>query len=332
MLLILSDSPMSTIIANIDIITLILTPLALFLIVLLLILTQALFVNRAQFHIAKIYYPHPRMYKALNWWGTFIHELSHGLMVLVSLNKLKEFKVGSGSGHVTWSSTKRQGYVAWLSAQIVSVAPFFIPPLLIGIPLVYTKRVNLETIIINLGFADPINMVLMLCLELIPQLALKIGKMLAGLNLLCIWDVLLLVLLMFSFSGAKPSSIKESTTEGDIQSFLRQCKEHPIYTSFCLVFLILLFGVIGYYSWGLLLGVCAFVIMLPILSVFALILNILFVEFVHQLDSTPRLYKIVPIVAFVGCYFLATQFTANQYLINGMSAGLLVVVLKVVTK
>jgi len=72
--------------------------------------------------------------------------------------------------------------------------------------------------------------------------------------------------------------------------------------------------------------------MLPILSVFALILNILFVEFVHQLDSTPRLYKIVPIVTFVGCYFLATQFTANQYLINGVSVGLLVVMLKVVTK
>jgi len=123
--------------------------------------------------------------------------------------------VGSGGGHVTWSSTKRQGYVAWLSAQIVSVAPFFTPPLLIGIPLVYTKK---GTIIINLGFADTINMVLMLCLELIPQLALKIGKMLAGLNLLCIWDVLLLVLLMFSFSGAKPSSIKESSTEGDVKS------------------------------------------------------------------------------------------------------------------
>jgi hypothetical protein len=209
------------------------------------------------------------MYKALNWWGTFVHELSHALMVLVSLNKIKEFKVDSGGGHVTWSSTKKQGYIAWISAQIVSLAPFFIPPLLIGIPLVYTKTIDLKSVIANLGFSDPINTILMLCLELIPQLILKIGKMLAVLNLFCIWDVLLVVILMFSFSGAKPSSIKDGCMEGDIQSFLRRCKEHPIYTFFSLMLLISVFWVIGYYSWGLLLSVCAFVIMLPILSVFA---------------------------------------------------------------
>ena len=323
---------MNTAIANTDIIAIILTPLSFLLILLLLTMLQSLFVNRAQFHIAKIYYPHPRMYKALNWWGTFVHELSHALMVLVSLNKIKEFKVGSGGGHVTWSSTKRQGYIAWLSAQIVSLAPFFIPPLLIGIPLVYTKIIDLKGITVNFGFSDPINMILMLWLELIPQLALKIGKMLAGLNLFCFWDVLLLVILMFSFSGAKPSSIKDSGVEGDIQSFLRRCKEHPVYTFFSFVLLILVFCLFAYWGWGLLVGVCAFVIMLPILSVFALILNILFVEFVHRLDNTPRMYKIMPIMAFVGCYILAAQFTANQYLINGLSVGLLVGVLKLVSK
>ena len=314
---------MNTAIANTDIITIILTPLSFLLILLLLTTAQSLFVNRAQFHIAKIYYPHPRMYKALNWWGTFIHELSHALMVLFSLNKIKEFKVGSSGGHVTWSSTKRQGYIAWLSAQIISLAPFFIPPLLIGIPLVYTEIIDLKGITVNFGFADPLNMISMLCLELIPQLVLKIGKMLAGLNLLCFWDVLLLVILMFSFSGARPSSIKDSHMEGDIQSFLKRCKEHLIYTFFCFALLILFFWIIGHYSWGLLVGVCAFVIMLPILSVFALILNILFVEFVHRLDNTPKMYKIMPILAFVGCYFLTAQFTANQYLINGLSVGLL---------
>ena len=323
---------MNTAIANTDIITIILTPLSFLLILLLLTTAQSIFVNRAQFHIAKIYYYHPRMFKALNWWGTFIHELSHALMVLVSLNKIKEFKVSSSSGHVTWSSTKKQGYIAWLSAQIISLAPFFIPPLLIGIPLVYTEIIDLKGITVNFGFADPINMISMLCLELMPQLALKIGKMLAGLNLFCIWDVLLLVILMFSFSGAKPSSIKEGGMEGDIQNFLRQCKEHLIYTFFCLMLLILVFWIIAYYSWDLLVGIGAFVIMLPILSVFALILNILFVEFVHRLDNTAKVYKIMPILAFVGCYVLAAQFTANQYLINGVSLGLLAVVLKVVSR
>jgi len=323
---------MHTATANTDIITIILTPLFFLLILLLLTAMQSLFVNRAQFHIAKVYYHHPRMFKALNWWGTFVHELSHALMVLVSLNKIKEFKVGSGGGHVTWSSTKKQGYVAWFSAQIISLAPFFIPPLLIGVPLVYTEIIDLRGITVKSGFSDPINMISMLCLELVPQLALKIGKMLGGLNLFCIRDVLLLAILMFSFSGAKPSSIKDRGREGDIQSFLRRCKEHPIYTFFSLVLLISLFWVIAYYSWGLLLSVCAFVIMLPMLSLFALILNILFVEFVHRLDNTPGMYKIVPIMAFVGCYFLTAQFTANQYLINGVSFGLLVVVLKVVSK
>lgn len=137
---------------------------------------------------------------------------------------------------------------------------------------------------------------------------------------------------MFSFSGAKPSSIKDGRVEGDIQNFLRRCKEHLVYTFSCLMLLILLFWVIGYYSWGLLWNVCAFVTMLPILSVFALILNIFFVVFVHRLDNTPKMYKIMPIVAFWGCYVLTAQCTANQYLINGVSVGLLIVVLKVVSK
>ena len=137
---------------------------------------------------------------------------------------------------------------------------------------------------------------------------------------------------MFSFSNAKPSSIKEGRVEGDIQNFLRRCEEHPVYTFSCLMLLILLFWVIGYYSWDLLWNVCAFVTMLPILSVFALILNIFFVEFVHRLDNTPKMYKIMPIVAFVGCYVLMAQFTTNQYLINGVSVELLVGVLKVVSK
>ncbi|RCV62814.1 hypothetical protein C5S53_17175 [Methanophagales archaeon] len=137
---------------------------------------------------------------------------------------------------------------------------------------------------------------------------------------------------MFSFSSAKPSSIKDGRVEGDIQNFLRRCKEHPIYTFSCLMLLILLFWVIGYYSWDLLWNVCAFVTMLPILSVFALILNIFFVEFVHRLDNTLKMYKILPIVAFWGRYFLTAQFTANQYLINGVSVGLLEGVLKVVSK
>jgi hypothetical protein len=98
MLSLLFDSPMNTTITNADIITLILIPLSFLLILLLLTAIQSFLVTRAQFHIAKIYYPHPRMYKALNWWGTFMHELSHALMVLVSLNKIKEFKVGSGGG------------------------------------------------------------------------------------------------------------------------------------------------------------------------------------------------------------------------------------------
>jgi amino acid transporter len=109
---------------------------------------------------------------------------------------------------------------------------------------------------------------------------------------------------MFSFSSAKPSSIKDGRVEGDIQNFLRRCKEHPIYTFSCLIILILLF----------------------------LILNIFFVEFVHRLDNTPKMYKFMPIVAFVGCYVLMAQFTTNQYLINGVSICLLVVVLKVVSK
>jgi fumarate reductase subunit D len=79
-------------------------------------------------------------------------------------------------------------------------------------------------------------------------------------------------------------------------------------------------------------SVFAFVTVLPILLVFTLILYILFVEFVHRLDNTPKMYKIMPIVAFVGCYVLAAQFTANQYLINGASVGLLVVVLTVVSR
>ncbi len=70
-------------------------------------------VNLIGRHIGGISFNHPKLVRAMNWWGVFIHELSHALTAIATLNKVKEFKVTSSGGHVVHDI--RFGFSGWLA-------------------------------------------------------------------------------------------------------------------------------------------------------------------------------------------------------------------------
>lgn len=66
------------------------------------------------------------LYAIVSWFGTFLHEVSHASVLLLSGHGVKQFRAGVEEGHVL-PSRMRGG--AWtLTFLVAALAPLFIPP------------------------------------------------------------------------------------------------------------------------------------------------------------------------------------------------------------
>ena len=265
----------------------------------------------------------------MNWWGIFIHELSHAVTALLTLNKIKEFKVSSSGGHVVHYST-RSGFFPWLGAQLISASPAFVPPLMVAILLGYLHYIDLQNMTFDFGSLEPTGVISSLYLGLIPYIVKTAALLLVNLDYSRVENLLLLLILTFSFSAAKPSSIDKSKSgiQGDLQSLIEGFIKFPGYTFLGMLLSMAAFWILLKFNLTLFLYVVMFLILLPILSLFALVCNYLFIKLVALFDNSSKLRVILSISAFVLVYFFMKQYTVEQYLINIISACVLIGFLK----
>jgi hypothetical protein len=264
----------------------------------------------------------------MNWWGVFIHELSHAITALLTLNKIKEFKVSSSGGHVTHYSSG-SGYFQWLASQLISAAPAFVPPIIVAILLGYLHYIDFRYINFDFASLEPVGVISGLYLGLIPYIVKTVGLQLVNLDYSRVENIVLLLILTFSFSAAKPSSIdKKSGMQGDLQSLIEGFVKFPVYTILSVLVFTAFFWILLKLNLALLLYVVMFLVLLPILSVFALVCNYLFIRLVNLFDKSSKLRIIISISAFVLVYFFMKQYTGEQYMVNIISACVLVGILK----
>lgn len=121
-------------------------PFSFYFVIFSLFIIQSIIVNKISTHLGVISFNHPMLFRAMNWWGVFVHELSHAITAIVTLNKITEFKVSSDGGHVVHSGSRRFGFFQWLAVQSISASPAFIPPIIVAIFLLYLGYVNFSTI------------------------------------------------------------------------------------------------------------------------------------------------------------------------------------------
>lgn len=304
-------------------------PLSFFLVILSILALQSLTINIVSRRLGNISSNHPYLFRAMNWWGVFIHELSHAITAILTLNKVKEFKVSSSGGHVTHYSSG-SGFFQWLATQLISAAPAFVPPLIVAILLGYLHYIDLQKITFDFGSLEPAGVFSGLYLGLIPYIVKTVGLLLVNLDYSRVENILLLLILTFSFSAAKPSSIDKSKdgVQGDLQSLIEGFYKFPVYTLLSVLVFTGVFWILLKLNLALFLYVVMFLILLPILSIFALVCNYLFIRLINIFDKSSILRIVLSVSAFVLVYFFMKQYTVEQYLVNIISAGVLVGILK----
>jgi len=309
------------------IITFFAIPLSYFIVIFSVLLIQYSMVNIISSRIGRTSFNHPRLVRAMNWWGVFIHELSHALTAIATLNRVREFKVTSSGGHVVHDIRGRFGFFQWLAAQSISLAPAFVPPIIVALLMHYLGYIDFTHINFNAG--DPVSIIYTLYLDLIPYIIEKTGWLFVNLNYLKMGNFLLLLFLTFSFSSASPSSIRGKTgSQGDIQSVIQMSIKFPIYTLLFLLISILSFWILFRSNIPLFSMVLTYLLLLPVLSIFGLVFNYLFIMLVNLVDRSSVLRIIIAIVASVLVYAGMTQYYAAQYLVNISSLSVLIGFLK----
>ncbi len=301
-------------------------PLSYFLVIFSVLLIQYGMVNMISRHIGMISYNHPRLVRAMNWWGVFIHELSHALTAIATLNKVREFKVTSTGGHVVHDMSGRFGFFQWVSAQSISLAPAFVPPIMVAL-LMQFLGYKFAPISFNEG--DPVSIIYALYLDLIPSIIKMTGGRFVNLNYLNVENFLLLLFLMFSFSSAKPSSISgKPGNQGDIQSVIQMSIKFPVYSLLFMLISILSFWILFRYNTSFFSIVLTYLLLLPVLSIFGLLFNYLFIILINLADKSSIFMIVIALGASILVYAGMTQYAAAQYIINISSITVLAGFLK----
>ena len=307
------------------IITFFATPLSYFIVIFSVLLIQWGMMNLIGRYIGRISFNHPKLVRTMNWWGVFIHELSHALTAIATLNKVKEFKVTSSGGHVVHDI--RVGFFGWLGAQSISLAPAFVPPIIVALLMHYLGYIDFIRVNFNAG--DPVSIINSLYLDLIPFIIRTTGWLFVNLDYTKINNLILLLFLMFSFSSAKPSSISgKSGTQGDIQSVIQMSIKFPVYTLLFIFISILSFWILFNYNIPIFSIVITYLLLLPVLSIFGLLFNYLFIVIINLIDRSSVLRIIIAIAASVLVYMGMTQYYAAQHLVNISSIAVLIGFLK----
>ncbi|MHB1262191.1 MAG: hypothetical protein ACYC2H_10815 [Thermoplasmatota archaeon] len=178
------------------------------------------------------------MYAIVSWFGTFLHEVSHATVLLLSGHGLKEFRAGVEEGHVLPS--RMRGGVGMLFFLAAALAPLYIPPLLALLALYLVLGVAPIPFTVGgeglEGVWDAVRPVLV---ELPKELALAI----AGLDLADWRHAVVLAIVLLGAPGSRPSHVKSrfhaKGDGGDVAALRRHIRHHPLVF---IVFLALVFG------------------------------------------------------------------------------------------
>ncbi len=309
------------------IITFFAVPLSYLFVIFSVLLIQYGTVNIISGHIGRIYFNHPQLVRAMNWWGVFIHELSHAITAIATMNRVKEFKVSSTGGHVVHETSGKFGFLKWAAAQSISLAPAFVPPIMVALLMNYLGYIDFKHVDFNAG--DPVSIIKSLYLDMIPFIIKTTGWRFVNLDYANIGNFLLLIFLTFSFSSAKPSSISgKPGTQGDIQSVIQMSIKFPVYTLLFMLISILFFWILFVYNIPLFSIIMTYLLLLPVLSIFGLLFNYLFIMLVNLFDGSSMLRIIIALAASVLVYAGLTQYDAAQYIINISGIAVLFGILK----
>jgi hypothetical protein len=167
------------------------------------------------------------MYAIVSWFGTFLHEVSHATVLLLSGHGLKEFRAGVEEGHVLPS--RMRGGVGMLFFLAAALAPLYVPPLLALLTIYLVLGVApIPFTVGGEGFEGVWDAVRPVLVDL-PQ---ELGLAIAGLDLADWRHALVLAVVLLGAPGSRPSHIKSRFHSkgdgGDVAALRRHIRHHPL--------------------------------------------------------------------------------------------------------
>lgn len=167
------------------------------------------------------------LYAIVSWFGTFLHEVSHATVLLLSGHGVKQFRAGVEEGHVI--PGRMRGGVWTLTFLVAALAPLFIPPALVLVAL----TVGLDVLDIPFfvgpdsldGFAQALRPFFV---ELPRELALSIAR----LDLSDWKQALVLALILLGAPGSRPSHVRSrfhgKGDQGDVAALRSTIRRNPV--------------------------------------------------------------------------------------------------------
>ncbi len=283
--------------------TLIFAPLAPISGVLLFWFIQLLFIESQKYLLSKIRGKHEALCRFTNFLGIFFQTLCHALGYTVTGSGIAEFYLSVDYGKVS-PRKKKTGFFEWFANGFLFLGPFFIPPMLIMICLLFLIR--------NLGFLPTREYTF-------SQGLIDFGANLyifsrdflgfiASIDLFHPGHIGFLILMVFLGLGIRPSYIRDERREEKIDMLydLRNIKNHlihkPIYvvslifTSYIFFYLSHIFRLNWYIAFYSLLG------WLSIIAIVALLITHLIIVFIKVTDRLDKMRRLILYVTMIASY------------------------------
>jgi hypothetical protein len=181
------------------------------------------------------------LYSVVSWFGTFLHEVSHATVLLLSGHGIRQFRSGVEQGHVT-PGRLRGGFLGLMSFLAAALAPLFIPPAIVLFVLFLTvKGLPPPYLVPAASGLDGAIEALRHALFEYPQ---TLGTAIANLDLSSWRQALALVALLLFMPASRPSHTKGSRfhgtqDEGDVAVLRARIRER---WWLFLAFLVILYG------------------------------------------------------------------------------------------
>lgn len=194
------------------------------------------------------------LYSLVSWLGTFLHEVSHALVLLLGGHGIKGFRAGVDSGQVMPRRTRRSA-LGTLSFLAAAMAPIYLPPaLLLG--LLWWLQGDVVLWVSGGPGLDPAVEVLRSVFVDYPS---RVGRATAGLDLASWEGGVLFALVLVALPSSRPSFVKGSRfhegDEGDIAVIRRRIKRRPWpFLAFLVVVYALYFALVPFWPavyWGI---------------------------------------------------------------------------------
>lgn len=263
------------------------------------------------------------LYHTISWFGTFLHEVSHALVLVFSGHGIRGFNVRSTTGHVLPARLRRDPF-STLTFALAALAPqFFVPFLvIIGASIVGTQTTGDSWGLSMAWSAGPGWAGFLDALEGLAMFPLVPAKALLLMDLATWQGLLFLAIVLLGAPGTRPSHVKEKgQSDGDIAVLRARIKSQPLPFVALLLFIVIAHPLFMWIAPAAYWLPITWVWILGVTGIFIALFGSLIWATVYRNSRVKWIFAWLPLTVGVGLQVVLRLMDAEAWVINPVSFG-----------